>query len=176
MIESKWFLTKQRAKRVSTKNLKFHWHIDERNSTETLSVVEQNMANALSFWIKIWKAKEEILGIFHINTSSQRSSMKYFKSSGQDHCYKLEGFTLFHATTLKWIPYIHSIVYTPTSPSSQMYLNIHKYTGSVKAIDLYKSYHATVLYRIIVYKNYCNKNSLYCILTRSSENAAKFKQ
>jgi len=82
----------------------------------------------------------------------QMSSMKYFTSSGQDHCYKLEGFTLFHATTLKWIPYIHSFVYTPTYPWSQMYLNIHKYTGSVKAIDLYKSYHATsVLYRIIVY-------------------------
>ena len=27
--------------------------------------------------------------------------MKYLTSSGQDHCYKLEGFTLFHATTLK---------------------------------------------------------------------------
>ena len=33
-----------------------------------------------------------------------------------------------------------------------MYLNNPKYTGSVKAIALYKSYHATsVLYRIIVY-------------------------
>ena len=38
-----------------------------------------------------------------------------------------------------------------TYQSSQMFSNIHKYTGSVKAIDLYKSYQATsVLYWIII--------------------------
>ena len=43
--------------------------MDERKSADTPSVVEQNIANA-SHLIS-WKAKEEILGIFHINTSSQ---------------------------------------------------------------------------------------------------------
>ena len=41
----------------------------ERKSAETPSVVEQNIANT-SHLIS-WKAKEEILGIFHVNTSSQ---------------------------------------------------------------------------------------------------------
>ena len=43
--------------------------MDERKSPETPSVVEQNIVNA-SHLIS-GKAKEEILGIFHINTSSQ---------------------------------------------------------------------------------------------------------
>ena len=47
--------------------------MDERKSAETPSVVEQNIANA-SYPIS-WKAKEEILGIFHVNTSSQTSSV-----------------------------------------------------------------------------------------------------
>ena len=40
--------------------------MDERKSAKTPSVVEQNIANALHLI-----AKEEFLGIFHINTSSQ---------------------------------------------------------------------------------------------------------
>ena len=43
--------------------------MDERKSAETPSIVEQNIANA-SHLIS-WKAKEEILGIFHVDTSSQ---------------------------------------------------------------------------------------------------------
>ena len=42
---------------------------DERKSTETPSVVEQNIANASHLISR--KSKEEILGIFHKNTSSQ---------------------------------------------------------------------------------------------------------
>ena len=43
--------------------------MDERKSAETPSVVKENISNA-SYLIS-GKAKEEILGIFHINTSSQ---------------------------------------------------------------------------------------------------------
>ena len=43
--------------------------MDERKLAETPSVVEQNITNASHLISR--KAKEEILGIFHINTSSQ---------------------------------------------------------------------------------------------------------
>ena len=32
---------------LHTKNLKFHWHVDERKSAETPAVVEHSIANAL---------------------------------------------------------------------------------------------------------------------------------